>query len=72
MRSFPAAEGHQAAAADDKFVYAITNSVVAKYDRMTGERIAVSSGEQATQLNSGFVWEGRLYCTRSNYPQTPE
>ena len=71
-RSFPAAEAHQAAAADDKFVYAIANSVIAKYDRMTGEKIAVSSGEKATHLNSGFVWEGRLYCAHSNYPKTPE
>jgi len=71
-RAFPAAEAHQAAAADDKFVYAIANSVVAKYDRQTGERIAASTGEKVTHLNSGFVFEGRLYCAHSNYPQTPE
>ncbi len=69
--TLPAPEAHQAAAADDRFVYAITNTLVAKYDRQTGERIATSSGE-AKHLNSGFLWDGRLYCAHSNYPQTPE
>ncbi len=66
-----ALEAHQAAAADDKFVYAITNTLVAKYDRQSGERLATSTGE-AKHLNSGFLWERRLYCAHSNYPQTPE
>jgi hypothetical protein len=66
-----AAEANQAAAADEKFVYAIDNARVAKYDRGTGERVAVSTG-QAHHLNSGFLFEGRLYCAHSNYPKTPE
>ncbi len=66
-----APEANQAAAADDKHVYAITNSVVAKYDRQTGRRVAVSTGE-AQHLNSGFLWDGKLYCAHSNYPKTPE
>jgi endonuclease/exonuclease/phosphatase family metal-dependent hydrolase len=70
-RTLPAPEAHQAAAADDRFVYAITNTQVAKYDRGTGRRVAVSSGA-AKHLNSGFVWQGKLYCAHSNYPQTPE
>ncbi|MDX1944902.1 MAG: hypothetical protein SFU86_05800 [Pirellulaceae bacterium] len=70
-RALPAAEAHQAAAADEKHVYAINNTVVARYDRKTGERLAVSTGE-ALHLNSGFWREGRLYCAHSNYPRTPE
>ena len=66
-----APEANQAAAADEKHVYAITNALVAKYDRLTGERVAVSTGE-AQHLNSGFLWEGKLYCAHSNYPKTPE
>ena len=66
-----APEAHQAAAADDKFVYAITNTLVAKYDRQSGERLATSTGE-AKHLNSGFLWERKLYCAHSNYPTTPE
>jgi hypothetical protein len=67
----PASEAHQAAAADERFVYAVTNDRVAKYDRAAGERVAVSTGE-AKHLNSGFLWRGRLYCAHSNYPKTPE
>ena len=66
-----AAEAIQAAAADERFVYAVTSHQVAKYDRVTGHRIAISTGE-ATHLNSGFFWDGKLLCAHSNYPQVPE
>jgi hypothetical protein len=71
VRSFEALEAFQAAAAHKDWVFAITNSQVAKYDRATGTRLAVSTGE-AKHLNSGFVWEGKLYCAHSNYPLVPE
>ncbi len=69
--SFSAEEAKQAAAADERFFYVITNRVIAKYDRTTHERVAVSSGD-AEHLNSGFFWNGRLYCAHSNYPKKPE
>jgi hypothetical protein len=69
--SMAAAEANQAAAADERWVYAITNAQVAKYDRHTGTRVAVSTGA-AQHLNSGFLWQCRLYCAHSNYPKTPE
>ncbi len=69
--SLAADEAHQAAAAEGEHVYAITNDRVARYDRRSGERLAISCGE-AQHLNSGFVWQGRLYCAHSNYPHTPE
>jgi hypothetical protein len=68
---WPASEAKQAAAADHRFFYAITNTLVAKYDRGTGQRVAVSTGK-AEHLNSGFLWEGRIYCAHSNYPLLPE
>jgi len=70
-RSLPAPEANQAAAADDHFVYAIASAVIGKYDRGTGARLAQSTGK-AHHLNSGFLWEGKLYCAHSNYPETPE
>lgn len=70
-REFKADEAHQAAAADEKFFYAVSSTQVAKYDRETGKRIAVSTGP-AKHLNSGFVLEGKLYCAHSNYPAMPE
>lgn len=66
-----APEATQAAAADDRFVYAIASAKIAQYDRASGERKAISTGT-ATHLNSGFVWEGRVYCAHSNYPSKPE
>ncbi len=66
-----AAEATQAAAADDRYVYAIDNTKIARYDRKTHARIDVSAGE-AKHLNSGYFHEGKLYCAHSNYPRTPE
>lgn len=66
-----AEEAVQAAAADDQFIYAIANSKVAKYDRLSGARLALSTGE-AQHLNSGFFRDGRMYCAHSNYPLQPE
>ena len=70
-RKLPAPEAHQAAAAEGKFVYAITSRGVAKYDRKSGKRLATSQGA-AMHLNSGFIWEGKLLCAHSNYPLKPE
>lgn len=61
----------QAAAADDKQFYAISNTTVAKYDRKTGKLIHQSEGD-AEHLNSGFFFEGKLYCAHSNYPKKPD
>ncbi|MEA3209418.1 MAG: hypothetical protein QOE70_2475 [Chthoniobacter sp.] len=69
--ALPAPEANQAAAADEHFVYAIDSGLVAKYDRATGTRVGLSTGK-AKHLNSGFLWEGKLYCAHSNFPQKPE
>lgn len=69
--AMPAPEASQAAAADGDFVYAITNDRIGKYERTTGRRVALSTGE-AHHLNSGFFWQGKLYCAHSNYPRKPE
>jgi len=70
-KRWPAAEAFQAAAADDKYFYAIDSTRVAKYDRATGQRLAESRGD-AKHLNSGFWHDGRLLCAHSNYPAMPE
>ena len=70
-RVLPAAEAVQAAAATANHVFAITSDKVAVYTRKSGQRIGVSSGA-AQHLNSGLVWQGKLLCAHSNYPQLPE
>lgn len=69
--TLPAVEAFQAAAADRTHVYAVSSTRVAQYDRATGKRLRVSKGP-AQHLNSGFLWNGKLYCAHSNYPRTPE
>lgn len=64
--TIPAPEANQAAAADERYFYAIANAVVARYDRQTRERVAVSTGP-AKHLNSGYFWEGKLYLTHTAY-----
>lgn len=61
----------QAAAADEKHVYVVSDNAVAMYDRATGELIGTSTG-RAQHLNSAFVWKGKVYCAHSNYPKKPE
>lgn len=69
--TFPAEEARQAVAVDEQHVYAITNDRIARYDRATGRRTGMSTGD-AKHLNSGFLADGKLYCAHSNYPGTPE
>lgn len=71
-RTFDSPFATQAAAADEKFFYAISNTVVAQYDRTTGQLVTQGTAPDAKHLNSGFVWQGRVYCAHSNYPQLPE
>ncbi|HTN03657.1 hypothetical protein [Planctellipticum variicoloris] len=62
----------QAAAADERFTYAVSNTRVARYDRATGKLLGVGTAPDAKHLNSAFVWRGKIYCAHSNYPKTPE
>lgn len=74
LREIPATEARQGVAVDAAHVYAIDNRTVAKYDKLSGAQVARWEATDAiplTHLNSGVVWEGRLYCAHSNYPQLP-
>lgn len=68
--TMPSPLANQAAAADDRFVYVVDDGVVAKHDRATGKELARSVGK-AQHLNSGYLWDGKLYCAHSNYPKKP-
>lgn len=68
-------EAGQAVAVDETHFYAIANSVVAKYERVSGKRVGVWNADAQRplkHLNSGIVIDGKLYCAHSNYPQFPE
>jgi hypothetical protein len=67
----PSPHATQAAAADERFAYAVSNTTVAKYDRATGKLLGTSDGP-AEHLNSAVLHEGKLYLAHSNYPKKPE
>ena len=51
-RSLPAAEAHQAAAADNQYFYAIASAQVGKYDRRSGERSSRRIGYPSAELSA--------------------
>ncbi|MFZ5747186.1 MAG: hypothetical protein ACOY45_05950 [Pseudomonadota bacterium] len=69
----PAAEAHQGVAAGVRFVYAIDNAQIGKYDRKTGRRVAHWQGDRAhfKHMNSCALVGRELVCAASNYPDTP-
>jgi hypothetical protein len=74
LRRIKAPEAGQAVAADEHHLYAISNFTIAKYDKQTGERVALWRGERGKpfiHLDSGIVYDGVLWCTHSNYPDLP-
>jgi hypothetical protein len=68
----PSEHATQAAAADEKFVYAVSSTHIARYDRATGKLLGKGTASGTLHLNSAFLWKGKLYCAHSNYPKTPE
>ena len=74
VRTFPAPEAHQAVAVDATHFYAVGNRVAAKYDRRTGERVAVvaaSADLPLIHMNGATVAGGELIVSHSNFPHAP-
>ncbi len=73
QRRIAAPEARQGVAADARWVYAIDNSAIARYDKRTGERVAAWQGNKAhfPHLNSCTVHRRQMVCASSNYPALP-
>jgi len=72
--SFSAPEARQGIAVDAKYLYAVDNAAIGKYDKFTGNLVArweSSDEEPLIHLDSGVVVDGTLYCAHSNYPGRP-
>lgn len=69
----PAPEARQGVAVDARYIYAIDNSEIAKYDRKTGQKVGAFKGEPAKfpHTNSCAIVAGELVCAASNYPASP-
>ena len=71
---FDVPEARQGIAVDEHFFYAIDNSRIGKYRKDNGERLAAWQGEKdgpIIHLDSGMIFNGKLYCAHSNYPGIP-
>lgn len=74
LRRIPAPEARQGVAADQEFLYVISNHALGKYRKDNGLRVAgweCPEGQPLTHLNAGIVRDGRLYCAHSNFPGVP-
>jgi hypothetical protein len=74
LRDISAPEARQGVAVDAAHVYAIDNTTIGKYNKFTGERVALwEAGEDTPlkHLNSGIVRDGQLICAHSNYGELP-
>lgn len=69
----PAPEASQGVAVDARYLYAVGNSEIGKYDRKTGERVALWKGDphEFPHMNSCAVVGAEMVCATSNYPATP-
>jgi hypothetical protein len=74
LRRFQADEAKQGVAADDEFLYVISNVAIGKYRKTTGEKVAAwkqEKGGPLSHLNAGIIRDGKLYCAHSNFPTIP-
>lgn len=74
LREYAAPEARQGVAVDADHLYAIVNTVIGKYDKRTGERVArwVSPRDGLIRhINSCFAESGKLWCANSNFPLIP-
>jgi hypothetical protein len=73
LRRLPAPEARQGVVADARSVYAIDNSTIARYDKITGERIGIWRADPTrfSHLNSCSLRGRVLVCANSNYPNVP-
>jgi len=73
VHRLPAAEANQGVAAGRRYVYAISNHEIGKYDKRTGARVLHWEGDPARfrHMNSCTLVKRELVCAASNYPDTP-
>lgn len=67
---YEAPNASQAVAVDSLYFYTISNSIIIKRLKTTGEVVAKWKGP-LKHLNSGAVINGKLYCANTNYPRVP-
>lgn len=68
-------DARQAVAVDKNYFYAINNFRITKHDKSNGEPVVQWDGGSEEgpliHLDSGMIWDGKLYAAHSNYPRWP-
>ena len=73
IRRYKAPEASQGVAVDARHFYAVSNSRIAKYGKVSGTKISEWTGERARfpHLNSCEIIGSELVCANSNFPDVP-
>lgn len=74
IKRFDATEARQGIAVDAKYIYVVGTQEIGKYNKKTGELVARWQGDEKgsiIHLDSGVIYNGKLYCAHSNYPGIP-
>lgn len=74
VREYNAPEARQGVAVDERYVYAIVNTIIGKYDKQSGEllgRWSSPRGGPIRHINSCYAAQGKLWCANSNFPEVP-
>ncbi|MCA1440412.1 cycloisomerase [Ensifer sp. IC4062] len=74
VRELAVPEATQGIGVDADHFYAVDNRIIAKYDKASGERVAVFEGQKdgpIKHLNSAVVVDGEIYAAHSNFPEWP-
>lgn len=74
VREYNAPEARQGVAVDEKYIYAIVNSIIGKYDKASGELVSrwmSPKGGPIRHINSCYAAKSKLWCANSNFPEVP-
>jgi hypothetical protein len=71
---FVVPEANQGIGVDAKHFYAVDNTAIGKYDKVTGKLVKKWQGPKKgpiSHLDSAMVMDGKIYAAHSNYPDWP-
>lgn len=74
LTSFSAEEARQGIAVDEKYIYVVGTQQIGKYDKQNRKLVALWQGAEEgpiIHLDSGVIYNDKLYCAHSNYPEIP-
>jgi len=73
VRRYQVPQSRQGVAVNEQYFFVINNSSITKHSKSDGKLLKSWNGDTAIikHLNSGIILDGKLYCTNSNYPESP-